>query len=90
LIGNAVSYRDDRTEGFMEKAFEKIQKDMIYLYTGIQFQRFNTLYQLLSVKEKHSDYLERAKTFLMIPDYLNFLLTGKKHQNIPMLQPLNF
>ncbi|WPC41614.1 rhamnulokinase [Clostridium sp. JS66] len=78
LIGNAVSYRDDRTEGFMEKAFEKIPKDMLYLYTGIQFQRFNTLYQLLSIKEKHSDYLKRAKTFLMIPDYLNFLLTGKK------------
>lgn len=78
LLGNAVSYRDDRTEGFMDKAFEKIPKDMLYLYTGIQFQRFNTLYQLLSIKENHKDYLENAKTFLMIPDYLNFLLTGRK------------
>ncbi|HBC97552.1 MAG TPA: rhamnulokinase [Clostridium sp.] len=78
LIGNAVSYRDDRTEGIMEKAFEKMPKDILYLHTGIQFQRFNTLYQLLAVKEKHNDYLDRTRTFLMIPDYLNFLLTGKK------------
>ncbi|WP_446897908.1 rhamnulokinase [Clostridium sp. LBM24168] len=92
LIGNTVSYRDDRTEGFMEKAFEKIPKDMLYLYTGIQFQRFNTLYQLLSIKEKHKDYLEKAKTFLMIPDYLDFLLTGKKtaeYTNASTTQLLN-
>lgn len=92
LIGRAVSYRDDRTEGIMEKAFKKIPKDMLYLYTGIQFQRFNTLYQLLSTKEKYGDYLKRAKTFLMIPDYLNFLLTGKKtaeYTNASTTQLLN-
>lgn len=78
ILGNSVAYRDDRTEGYMEKAFEAIPKDMLYLYTGIQFQRFNTLYQLLAIKDKNPEYLEKAKTFLMIPDYLNFLLTGKK------------
>ncbi len=92
MIGNAVAYRDDRTEGFMEKAFEKIPKDMLYLYTGIQFQRFNTLYQLLAIKDKNKDYLDKAKTLLMIPDYLNFLLTGKKvaeYTNASTTQLLN-
>ncbi|URZ01082.1 rhamnulokinase [Clostridium felsineum] len=78
MLGNSVAYRDDRTEGMMEKAFEKIPQDMLYLYTGIQFQRFNTLYQLLAIKNKNKETLDKAKTFLMIPDYLNFLLTGKK------------
>ncbi len=78
LLGNAVAYRDDRTEGMMEEAFEVIPKDMMYLYTGIQFQRFNTVYQLLSIKKNNPEILDKAKTFLMIPDYLNFLLTGKK------------
>ena len=78
MLGNAVAYRDDRTDGYMEKAFQVIPQDMLYLYTGIQFQRFNTLYQLLAIKDKNSEYLKKAKTFLMIPDYLNFLLTGKK------------
>lgn len=78
MLGNAVSYRDDRTEGYMEKAFESISNDMLYLYTGIQFQRFNTLYQLLAIKDKNPEMLDKAKTFLMVPDYLNFLLTGVK------------
>jgi rhamnulokinase len=78
VLGNAVSYRDDRTEGMMEEAFKVIPKDMMYLYTGIQFQRFNTVYQLLSIKKNKPEILDKTKTFLMIPDYLNFLLTGKK------------
>ncbi|AQR96271.1 rhamnulokinase [Clostridium saccharoperbutylacetonicum] len=78
MLGNAVAYRDDRTEGMMEEVFKRIPKDMMYLYTGIQFQRFNTVYQLLSIKKNNPEILEKAKTFLMIPDYLNFLLTGKK------------
>lgn len=78
ILGNSVAYRDDRTEGYMEKAFKTIPQDMLYLYTGIQFQRFNTLYQLLAIKDKNPEYLEKAKSFLMIPDYLNFLLTGVK------------
>ncbi|WP_026883925.1 rhamnulokinase [Clostridium akagii] len=78
MLGNAVAYRDDRTEGMMEEVFKIIPKDMMYLYTGIQFQRFNTVYQLLSIKKNNPEILNKAKTFLMIPDYLNFLLTGKK------------
>ncbi|WP_459477604.1 rhamnulokinase [Clostridium saccharoperbutylacetonicum] len=78
MLGNAVAYRDDRTEGMMEEVFKSIPKDMMYLYTGIQFQRFNTVYQLLSIKKNNPEILEKAKTFLMVPDYLNFLLTGKK------------
>ena len=78
VLGNTVSYRDDRTEGIMEKAFEVIPKDMLYLHTGIQFQRFNTLYQLLAIKDKKPEILDNAKAFLMIPDYFNLLLTGQK------------
>ena len=78
ILGDAVAYRDDRTEGIIEEAFKVIPKDMMYLYTGIQFQRFNTLYQLMDVKKNNPEYLEKAKTFLMVPDYLNFLLTGQK------------
>jgi rhamnulokinase len=78
VLGNTVAYRDDRTEGMMEEVFKVIPKDMLYLYTGIQFQRFNTIYQLLAIKNKTPEILEKAKTFLMIPDYFNFLLTGVK------------
>lgn len=77
-LTEAVSYRDPRTDGMMEEVFELISKERLYLETGIQFQKFNTIYQLYSLKKNQPDILAQAKSFLMIPDYLNFLLTGKK------------
>lgn len=78
LLTEAVSYRDPRTDGMMEEVFKLISKERLYLETGIQFQKFNTIYQLYSLKKNHPDILAKAKSFLMIPDYLNFLLSGKK------------
>ncbi|MGS2778548.1 rhamnulokinase [Robertmurraya sp. GLU-23] len=77
-LTESVSYRDPRTDGMMEEVFELISKERLYLETGIQFQKFNTIYQLYSLKKNHPDILAKAKSFLMIPDYLNFLLSGKK------------
>ncbi|SMQ72047.1 L-rhamnulokinase [Bacillus sp. OV166] len=77
-LTEAVSYRDPRTDGVMEQVFEKIMKERLYLETGIQFQKFNTIYQLYSIKQSSPEILDKAKSFLMIPDYFNYLLTGKK------------
>ncbi|GGH77297.1 rhamnulokinase [Pullulanibacillus pueri] len=77
-ITDAVSYRDSRTDGIMDEVFQTIMKEHLYLETGIQFQKFNTLYQLYAIKKSAPEILERAKTFLMIPDYFHFLLTGIK------------
>lgn len=78
LLTDAVAYRDSRTDGMMEEVFSIISKERLYLETGIQFQKFNTIYQLYYLRKNYPEILEKAKTFLMIPDYLNFLLTGKK------------
>ncbi|MGN7941201.1 MULTISPECIES: rhamnulokinase [Bacillaceae] len=78
LVTDAVAYRDPRTDGVMEEVFKKIPKEKLYLETGIQFQKFNTIYQLYALKLKSPDVLKEAKSFLMIPEYFNFLLTGKK------------
>ncbi|MGM0875595.1 MAG: rhamnulokinase [Bacillota bacterium] len=77
-LTDAVSYRDPRTDGMMEEVFSIIPKEKLYLETGIQFQKFNTIYQLYALKQKSPEVLEKAKAFLMIPEYFNFLLTGKK------------
>lgn len=92
MLGRPVSYRDERTEGMMEETFKIISKDKLYKHTGIQFLRFNTIYQLLAIKKKNPEILKKAKSFLMIPDYLNFLLTGKKvneYTNASTTQLLN-
>ena len=78
ILGDTVGYRDSRTEGMDEKVYEVIPQDDLYARTGIQKQIFNTIYQLMAVKESHPEYLEQAETILMIPHYFNFLLTGVK------------
>lgn len=49
-------------------------KERLYLETGIQFQKFNTIYQLYSIKQNHPEILENAKSFLMVPDDFHYLL----------------
>lgn len=77
LIGNAVAYRDERTQGIYPLADAIMNPTEVYQRTGIQRQPFNTLYQLLALKRDNPEQLEAAEHFLMIPDYLAFLLTGK-------------
>jgi len=78
LLGDTVAYRDSRTDGMIEKVSKIISPDELYSRTGIQTQPFNTIFQLMSIKENHPEYLEKAESFLMVPDYFNFLLTGIK------------
>lgn len=78
ILGETVGYRDSRTEGMDEEVYKIISQDDLYARTGIQKQIFNTVYQLMAVKKNNPEYLEQAETFLMIPDYFNFLLTGVK------------
>jgi rhamnulokinase len=62
----------------MGKLFEKVESKVIYEKTGIQFLQFNTIYQLYEHVKAHKEIMNEAETFLMVPDYLNFLLSGKK------------
>ncbi|MCY8404739.1 rhamnulokinase [Bacillus sonorensis] len=73
-LQEAVSYRDSRTAETMGKVFNRISQEEIYRKTGIQFLQFNTLYQLY---EEEKDKLAQTKQILLIPDYLNYRLTGK-------------
>ena len=75
-IAPAVSYRDSRTEDVICP----VPKEELYRRTGIQFQRFNTIYQLLAQKAEDSSVLGKAESLLFIPDYLAYRLTGVKVQ----------
>lgn len=78
LLGNPYCYRDARTNDMMERAFANVGRDEIFAETGLQFMQFNTLYQLLAMKEGNPALLEAAESFLMIPDLFHWLLTGEK------------
>ena len=70
------AYRDSRTETVIPQVHEKISFSELYRHTGIQFQPFNTIYQLCADKE--AGRLEGVTDFLMIPEYLMYKLCGVK------------
>lgn len=75
---DAVAYRDTRTAG----ADAEIEKEVLsfsdlYRRVGIQKTSFNTIYQLWALKKEHPEQLARAEHFLMVPEYINYRLTGK-------------
>jgi rhamnulokinase len=75
-VGAAVSYRDRRTERSMPEVLARMPADEIYRRTGIQFQPFNTLYQLAATARDHPDWLARARRLLLLPDWLHHRLCG--------------
>lgn len=75
-IGPAICYRDKRTVGMMELVQADLPKEAIYRLTGIQFQRFNTLYQLAASARLQRAWLDSAAHLALIPDYLHFRLCG--------------
>lgn len=78
VIGDTVAYRDSRTKGMDEKVYEGIPEQELYARTGIQKQLFNTIYQLKAIQTQKPEQLQKAKSFLMVPDYFHFLLSGVK------------
>ena len=77
LVGPGFCYRDARTNGMMKRVFESISQTELFEQTGVQFMEINTLYQLYSMRAENSPLLDVAEHFLMIPDFINWLLTGQ-------------
>ena len=72
VIGDSVCYRDSRTDHVTCEISDK----ELYQRTGIQKQKFNTIYQLMYLKEHQPWQFEKAETMLMLPGYFSYLLTG--------------
>src|SRR5437763_3399250 len=78
LLGNPRHYRDPHTENIMDTAFARVPKADIYRRTGLQFMRFNSLFQLLALQRDRSPLLDVAEHLLLIPDLFHFFFTGVK------------
>jgi len=76
LCSDAVAYRDIRTEGMDAEVEKLVPFTELYRRTGIQKASYNTIYQLMALKREHPEQLERAAQLMMLPEYLNFALTG--------------
>ena len=70
------AYRDGRTEAVIPKVHAKVPFSKLYRHTGIQFQPFNTVYQLCADLE--AGRLQGTTDFLMLPCWLMYRLCGEK------------
>ncbi len=77
LLSNPFHYRDARTNGMMDQAFNIMPRAEIFANTGIQFMQINTLYQLLALSLDNPSLFDIAKTFVTIPDLFNYWLSGE-------------
>ncbi len=76
VIEGVYSYRDDRTLKSVDLVHELISDKDLYLRTGIQKQSYNSIYQLYD--DKLTKKIDKASSFLLMPDFMNYLLTGVK------------
>ena len=70
------AYRDSRTERSIPEVHKIIPFEELYRHTGIQFQSFNTIYQLYD--DQMNGRLSGVTDTLMIPEYLMYKLCGVK------------
>ena len=76
FVQKPVCYRDGRTDGVPERLFETIPEKELYMASGIKQMSINTMYQLLAVQEKNPKLFNKAHHLLMMPDLINYRLTG--------------
>ena len=77
-IGNAIAYRDKRTEQMDKIVYETVQEQELYLRTGTQKQQFNTIYQLMALKERHPQVLEEGRNFFDDSGLFSFSIDWRK------------
>jgi len=78
MLGQPFHYRDARTNGIMERTFRKVPRAEIFAKTGLQFMQFNSLFQLLAVKQHSPALLDQADCLLFMPDFIHWALCGSR------------
>ena len=76
LLSLPYTYRDERSFKSYAVAMRKFSEKQLFEGTGIASISINTLYQLLDDATNRPELLKMADKFLLIGDYVNFLLTG--------------
>lgn len=78
LISNPYHYRDDQTDAYPKKAYDLMSHEKLYGETGIAALQFNTIYQIMAMRDRKSANYDVSETALFIPDLLCYMLTGNK------------
>lgn len=72
-----ISWHCPRTEEQCNKWSKQVGPDVIFSISGKQVMPIDTVYRILWVKENHPEILEKTFKWLLIEDYINYLLCGE-------------
>lgn len=76
MINNPYSYRNTFGSEILN-AIPEIEKNEMFSETGILCDKINSVFMLTALQNKIGSITKTADKILMIPDILNFFLTGK-------------
>ena len=76
LINNPFHYRDERTARGVDLVHQIADHASLYATNGLQFQPFNSIYQL--AVDHDAGVIDDTARMLMLPDLLGFWLTGEQ------------
>jgi rhamnulokinase len=82
LLANPIMYRDGHTDGILQQAFAQVEREKLFEATGIQFIKFNSLFQLMAMRRAKSSLLEAAQTLLFMPDLFHYLFSGVRKSEL--------
>lgn len=78
LFANPYHYRNSYSHGMLDEIFKIIPYEELYAKTGSELSDICSLIRLYSMQIQNHHQLKYAKTFLMMPDLFNYLLSGVK------------
>lgn len=76
LIEPPVCYRDPEHQEGYDEAVKALSEKEIFAETGTQIMSINTLFQLLALRKLSPDTYAKEEKLLMMPDLIQYLLTG--------------
>ncbi len=82
LLATPRHYRDERNLLGASVVHETVAQDELYKVNGLQYQPFNTLYQLTAEQLQNPELMQNASKVLLIPDLIAFLLTGAERAEV--------
>lgn len=77
LIGNPVTYRDVKRHERGAELHKIMPEEELFSLAGAPLDRIMSIYQLFSFQYDRATEYENGRHFLMIPDLLNYMLTGE-------------
>lgn len=79
-----ISWKCPRTAEVMKRIGQYIPQERLNSLSGVGAFAFNTIYKLVWLRENRPELLDRAESWLFMPNLLAFRLTGERHTDRSM------